>query len=96
MPKFKEEKQKKQLEELHKQEEEDLARILSTKYGLVYVDLSRVSINSDALRLVAEKEARDAGIAAFNKVGKKLSIAVRSPSHQKSVVAVKKIGRARI
>lgn len=92
MPTFKDEsKREKQLEELHKQEEEDLARILSPKYGLKYVDLSQVSINTDALRLIGEKEARESEIAAFNKVGKKLSIAIRSPNQQKVKEAVKKL-----
>ena len=69
---FDEEKQNKKLQELHEREEENLAQILSEKYGIKYIDLSRVSINTDALRLIPESKARKVEIAAFNKVGKKL------------------------
>ena len=79
---FNEEKQNKKLEELRQREEENLAQILSVKYGVDYIDLSRVSINTDALRLVPESKAREVEVAPFNKVGKKLSVAVRSPNKQ--------------
>ena len=79
---FNEEKQNKKLEELRQREEENLAQILSVKYGIDYIDLSRVSINTDALRLVPESKAREVEVAPFNKVGKKLSVAVRSPNKQ--------------
>ena len=86
---FDEKNQKKQLEELRQQEEEDLARILSTKYGLEYADLSRASINTDALQLISEKNSRDAEVAAFKKVGKKISIALRSPNNKKALASIR-------
>lgn len=39
------------------QEEEDLARVLSEKYGFTYTDLTIMPINVDALRMIPEKEA---------------------------------------
>ncbi len=83
--------QVKRLEHLRRQEEEDLAHILSPKYGLEYLDLTLVSINTDALRLILEAEARDAEVAAFGHVGKKVSVAVRSPENQKSKAAIAKL-----
>ncbi|MES2014812.1 MAG: ATPase, T2SS/T4P/T4SS family, partial [Patescibacteria group bacterium] len=71
------------LDELRRREEEELSLLLSQKYNLHYIDLTRVSINSDALRLITEPVARDAEVAAFELVGKKLSLAVRSPNHPK-------------
>lgn len=65
---------------LHEQEEEDLAQLLSQKYGLNYTDLTVVPINVDALRLIPEKEAREAEVVAFEKTGKHLSIAFRNPN----------------
>ncbi len=67
------------LQELKHREEEELASILSQKYGATYIDLSRVTINSDALRLIAEKDARAAEVAAFDLTGKTISLAMRSP-----------------
>ena len=71
------------IEDLRLREEEELASVLSQKYGIQYIDLTRVSIDTDALRLVPEASARDAEVAAFDVVGKKLSLAVRSPNHPK-------------
>ncbi|MBY0539588.1 type II/IV secretion system protein [Patescibacteria group bacterium] len=69
------------LAELRRREEEELAEVLSSKYGLSYRDLTRSSINSDALRLITEADARKAEVAAFDIVGKKISLAMRSPNH---------------
>ena len=71
------------LEDLKRREEEELASLLSQKYGIEYIDLTRVSINTDALRLVSEEKAREAECAAFDVVGKRVSLAVRSPQHPK-------------
>jgi type II secretory ATPase GspE/PulE/Tfp pilus assembly ATPase PilB-like protein len=78
-------------EHLRKQEEEDLAQILSQKYGLTYLDLTLVSVNTDALRLIPEKEARETEVAAFGRVGKKLSVAVRSPQNPKTQEQIAKL-----
>lgn len=69
------------LASLREQEEEDLARVLSEKYGLTYTDLTIMPLNVDALRLIPEKEAREAEVVAFEKTGKHLSIAFRSPGN---------------
>lgn len=71
------------LEELKAKEEEELAAILSKKYGVGYIDLTKISINTDALALIPEATAREAECAAFDVVGKKVSLAVRSPEQAK-------------
>ncbi len=91
MPIVDDPEQLKRLEHLRKQEEEDLAQILSKKYGVEYLDLSLVSINSDALRLISEAEAKDAEVAAFGRVGKKISVAVRAPENPKAKAAIAKL-----
>jgi type II secretory ATPase GspE/PulE/Tfp pilus assembly ATPase PilB-like protein len=91
MATFNEDKQNKKIEELHKKEEEELASILSKKYGIGYIDLSRVSINTDALQLIGEEKARDAEMAVFGRVGKKLSVAVRSPNNVKTIEKIKEL-----
>lgn len=91
MPIIDDPEQQKRLEHLRKQEEEDLAQILSKKYGLEYLDLTLVSVNTDALRLIPEAEARDAEVAAFGRIGKKISVAVRSPENPKTKAAVAKL-----
>jgi type IV pilus assembly protein PilB len=80
---FADEEQQKRLAFLRKREEEELAQVLSHKYGVEYVDLSLVAVNVDALRLLTEKEAKETEAAVFGKVGKKISMAVRAPEHPK-------------
>lgn len=69
------------LQGLREREEEDLAQILSAKYGLTYTDLSVVPVNVDALRLIPEEKAREGEVAVFDKNGKKLSIALHAPQN---------------
>lgn len=88
MPQFDEEKQNKRVDELHKKEEEDLARYVSEKYGLEYVDLSLVGTNNDALRVIGEEDSRKAKIAVFNIIGKKLRIGVLSPENEATKTAI--------
>ncbi len=83
MAEFNEEKQEKKLETLRRHEEEELARMLSEKYGIGYVDLTQLPIDTDSLRLVHEERARDAGLCPFNQLNKKVSLAVISPNNQK-------------
>jgi type IV pilus assembly protein PilB len=79
---FDDQKQNQKLQELRAKEEEDLAVMLSQKYGITYADLSKVSIDTDALRLIPEDEAREAKVAAFNLFNKKLSVAIQTPNRQ--------------
>ncbi len=74
-------KSAKKIDFLHEKEEEDLAAILSQKYGIPYYDLSQMSINTDALRLLTEEAAKGAEVALIEKVGKKLTLAVHSPNN---------------
>ena len=78
---FDEEKQNKQLEDLHKLEEEQLvATLAEEKYGLPYVDLYRLGIDNEALRAITEKESRELSVGPFKLFGKNIYIAVHSPS----------------
>lgn len=88
---FDETKVNKKLKELHKKEEEELADILSDKYGLEYIDLSAVPINTDALQLITEDTARESEMAIFKKIGKKIWIVVRSPNNLKTKEVVKRL-----
>src|SRR3989344_5369021 len=78
---FDEEKQGKQLEDLRKQEEEQLvATLAEEKYGLPYIDLYRLGVDNEALRAISEKESRELGVGPFKLFGKNIYIAVHSPS----------------
>jgi type IV pilus assembly protein PilB len=77
---FDDEKQKKNLEDLKKQEEEDLIQVLAeARYGIPPINLANLPIDNDALRTIHEKEAIKEEVAPFKMLGKDLHIAVRSP-----------------
>ncbi len=81
MADFDEEKQNKDLTELHKEEEEQLVEMLAgSKYNLPYINLTNLGIDNEALRAIPEKEAREMKVAPFNLSGKNILIGVRSPS----------------
>jgi len=82
---FDESKQNKRLEEMRKNEEEDVSRILAGRYGYNYLDLSAIPINSDALRILNEEEARASNVAVFDMVGKKIQVAIISPNDEKTI-----------
>lgn len=88
---FDEDKQKQHIETLRKKEEEELAQILSLKYGVIYADLSGITINTDALRLIPEERARATETAAFKIVGKLLSIAVHAPNKDETKQIIKEL-----
>src|SRR3989344_2068088 len=78
---FDEEKQNKKLDDLRKEEEEQLvASLAESKYGLPYIDLYRLGIDNEALRAISEKDAREMNVAPFKLFGKNIFIAVRAPS----------------
>src|SRR3989338_1727409 len=88
---FDEDKQNKRVDDLRKQEEEELTQTLSTKYGVPYLDLTVTPINIDALRVIGEVETREAQIAVFNDVDKVLSVGALSPQNPKTVEALQKL-----
>lgn len=89
MVKFADEKKQALLEEMRKKEAEDLAQILAKKYGLSYLDLSRMTIDLDALRVVPQEKAEGAKMAAFQRVGQKLQVAIETPNAELTKSAIK-------
>ncbi|MES2213841.1 MAG: GspE/PulE family protein [Patescibacteria group bacterium] len=88
MIEFDEEKSNERTDMLKRQEEENLASILSTKHGVPYLDLSAHPINIDALRIIKEEDARSNEVAVFNVTDKKLDVAVLSPVSDKTHAVV--------
>jgi type II secretory ATPase GspE/PulE/Tfp pilus assembly ATPase PilB-like protein len=91
---FADAEQQKRVDFLKRREEEELAQMLSHKYGVEYIDLSLVAVNSDALRLIPEATAREAEMAAFGAVGKRVSVAVRAPENPKVKQEVERLTEA--
>ncbi|HEY4514047.1 MAG TPA: GspE/PulE family protein [Candidatus Paceibacterota bacterium] len=85
---FDEKKQDERLHELRSREEEQLAEMLSSKYGVPYADLTTKAIDTDALRLISETESRASEVAAFRKIGKRILVAMRAPEREDSIRTV--------
>jgi len=79
---FQDPKQQERFNELKKKEEEDLVALLATRYGIPHAYLSSASINTDALRLIPEAEARAAGVAPYALSGKRVKVASLAPNKQ--------------
>lgn len=94
LPDFNDDKQDKKMGLLRRQEEEKLAETLSSKYGVGYLDLSVIPINIDGLRVIREADARDAQIAVFNIVDKKIDVGVLSPESEKTIAAIELLKKA--
>ena len=76
-------KQNEALLKIHKEEEEDLVKLLSDKYNLPYIDLRGIAPEPDAMNYLHEEEARDAGVVPFKLVGNKLYLGTLSPGNDK-------------
>lgn len=88
---FEEEKQKKKISQLLRQEEEETVRLLSEKYKIPYLNLAVTPVNLDALKIVPEVEARAGELAVFQKMGKRLDIAVKNPEKPETLNVLKKL-----
>jgi len=78
---FDEEKKNQQLKQMKQDEDERLVMMLSDKYSIPYMNLSTVSINTDALRLLDQDEAKKSECVIFDIVGKKIHLAIYNPAN---------------
>lgn len=86
---FDEDKQNQRLRTLRGEEEEKAIQMMSEKFGLPYIDLTRVPINTDGLRLIPEEEARNNKMAVFDIIGKRISIAIHSPNQNGAIASIR-------
>lgn len=61
------------------------------KMGMNYVDIAKVSINPDCLKVIPVEEARKARVVPFFKVGKKVRLALVHPTHEETQAIVKRL-----
>lgn len=88
---FDEDKQIQRLKALRADEEEKSVQMTAERHGLPYIDLTRVPINTDGLRLIAEAEAREYKMAVFDIVGRRISIAIHSPNTTEAAGVIKSL-----
>lgn len=88
---YHEDEQNKLIADLKAQEEEALVQKIASDTGVNYIDLTGITINGDALRLIDEKTARKAEMAVYSMTGKKIDIAVKSISNRDAVEQINKL-----
>ena len=91
MAQFHDDKQATQLADIRTKEEEILVQQTAQKTGVAYIDLTGVGIDTDALKVVPEKEARNLEIATFKTNAKNLHMAARSPMREATQNKVKEL-----
>ena len=85
MTKFNNTSTDKHLAQMRREEAEELAQILSDKYGLPYVNLFTYPVNIDSLRVLEKEDVVKNKFAIFDILNKKLSVGVLSPKNEDSM-----------
>ncbi len=67
------------LVKLRRDGEERAAQRLAEKFGLTYVDLGKIPVALDAVRILPEREAKDAKVAAIELKSNKVALAAIDP-----------------
>ncbi len=83
MPHFNDGKDSKQFADMREKEAEALAQILAERYELPYVDLSRLIVDNNAIRLIPEETSRDAKVVVFAMDQHQVDMAVQTPNNPK-------------
>lgn len=79
---FDEEKKNQKLKQMKQEEDERLVMMLSNRYSIPYINLSSISINTDALRLLDQEEAKKSECVIFDIIGKKIHLAIYNPANK--------------
>ncbi len=90
---FDEDKKNQQLRQMRQEEDERLVMMLSDRHSIPYINLSTVSINTDALRLLEQETAKSSESVIFDIVGKKISLAIYNPQNPKLETVVDDLKR---
>ncbi len=88
---YHEEEQDKLINDLRTEEEESLTQKIASDIGVPYVDLTGMTINSDALRLIDEATARKAEMANYSMISKAIDVAVKSPTNPDTLEEINKL-----
>lgn len=93
MVQFDNKEQSKRISEIRNKEEESFVERVAQKFKLPYIDLSGVSVETDALSVIEESRARHARLAPFRITGKDLFVGVKSPNLPETKRALDDLGK---
>ena len=78
----KEKLQEHRIKGVGRKKEEKAAKKTAERFGLPYTSLVFKAINSSALQLVSEDEAREANLAVINKKGSAITVIITDPENR--------------
>jgi len=84
-------KREEKLKALWQESKEREAQKLAEKYNYLYIDLKKTPIETGALSLVEEKEAKEAQLAVFQKIGNLLKIAIVDLFNKKAIEIIEEL-----
>ncbi len=70
--------------DLHAREEERFVQTTAPQLGFEYINLHGYTINPEAIGVIPEKKAREAGLVGFELSQRVLSVATKTPNHPKT------------
>lgn len=88
---FEEKKQREKFDELRHKEEEEAAQRMAEKTGIPYADLSKQTVNMEALGVVDEEAAKRAYMAVIHRTGSNLKIAVKNPKNPQTMLSIENL-----
>lgn len=90
---FPSEKQEAKLQAIRREEEEAAAKRRAGEAGLPYVNLRTVPIDAETVVLIPEDDARAAGLAAVQRTGKELRVALADPTAEAAGRVLERLAR---
>ncbi len=93
MVQFQDEAQAKAYQEVREKEAEALAQILAERYDLPYIDLAKVLVDNNAIRLIAEESSRAARVVIFQMNQHDISLAMQTPHNDKVQPVIDELAR---
>lgn len=88
-----EEQKPRKFDEIRMREAEQLAEILSERYGIPYINLFTVLVDSTTVKILDESIARDNKVVVFRVDGKALSLAILTPNNPRLTAVIDELER---
>jgi type IV pilus assembly protein PilB len=83
--------QEETIKRLYHKSEEEKATITASKFGLPYLDLSLMPIDTETINSIPREDAKKAGVAIIYKAGRKFQVAVADPDNYETKKLLKKM-----
>jgi type IV pilus assembly protein PilB len=90
---FQDERSQKSMEEFRAKEAEQLAQILSNRYGIPYIDLGLILLDSAIVKMIPESLAREAKALVFQVEGHVARVAILTPNNDRVAAVTEELNR---